>query len=74
MTGIITMEDSKICVLVAILAIAAIEISLVLTGEDGTTLVLVVAAIAGLAGFNIGLPISNKKETEPLDRENAQTP
>ena len=65
------MDDSKMCVLAAIICISAIEISLILTGEDGTTLVLVVAAIAGLAGFNIGLPIQNKKCAEPQDRATA---
>lgn len=52
--------DAKICTLAAIIVIGLIECSLIFTGnQDGTTLVLVVAAVAGLGGYVLPSPLKS---------------
>jgi len=57
------MQDGKICTLAAIIMIGLIEISLILTHQDGATLVAVVAVVAGLGGLVIPSPF--KKDPKP---------
>ena len=47
------MKDEPIVALVAIIALVALEITAMLTHTDGVFLLPIVAAIAGLGGFEL---------------------
>lgn len=57
---------------IAVIVLGALEITAMLTGHDGVYFLPVVAAIAGLAGYEIGVRKYGKTERVSLLQGNAQ--